>query len=187
MSFSLIVHAGRNEISSEIKIWIIAFIWAIIYSVYSIWTTGPCPQGMRKEPDFFLSQFRHAKLNETISSTSFMLLMMHLFMLLTTLSEISLYITICFKWSKTFEYICTLLRKYKALSHHNITLFLFHANVTCQTSKGKGRKMKLVTLESAYLNYAKNSSCRLLCMNALLIHHIVFSTVSTVIKILVRN
>ena len=42
---------------------------------------------MRKEPDFFLSQFRYAKLNETISSTPFMLLMMHLFMLLTTLSE----------------------------------------------------------------------------------------------------
>ena len=56
---------------------------------------------------FFLSQFRYAKLNETISSTPFMLLMMHLFMLLTTLSEISLYNMICFKWSKTFEYICT--------------------------------------------------------------------------------
>ena len=112
ISFSLIVHAGRNEISSEIKFWIIAFIWAIIYSVYYIWARGPCPQGMRKEPDLFLSQFRYAKLNETISSTPFMLLMMHLFMLLTTLSEISLYITICFKWSKTFEYICTLLRKW---------------------------------------------------------------------------
>ena len=31
-------------------------------------------------------------------------------------------------------------------------------------------RMNLVTLESAYLNYAKNSSCRLLCINALLIH-----------------
>ena len=60
---------------------------------------------------FFISQFRYAKLNETISSTPFMLLMMHLFMLLTTICEISLYITICFKWSKTFENICTLLRK----------------------------------------------------------------------------
>ena len=48
-------------------------------------------------------------------------------------------------------------------------------------------KMKLVTLESAYLNYAKNSSCKLLCINALLIHHIIFSTVSTIIKNLVRN
>ena len=66
--FSLIVHAGRNEISSEIKFWIIAFIWAIVYSVYSIWARGPCPQGMRKEPDF-LPQFRYAKLNETISNT----------------------------------------------------------------------------------------------------------------------
>ena len=69
ISFSLIVHAGRNEISSKIKFWIIAFIWAIIYSVYSIWARGPCPQDMRKEPDFFLSQFRYAKLNETISNT----------------------------------------------------------------------------------------------------------------------
>ena len=57
-----------NEISSEIKFWIIALIWAIIYSVYSIWARGPCPQGMRKEPDFW-SQFRYAKLNETISNT----------------------------------------------------------------------------------------------------------------------
>ena len=36
--------------------------------------------------------------------------------------------------------------------------------------------------KSAYLNYAKNyaknSSCRLLCINALLIHHIIFNTVS---------
>ena len=39
--------------------------------------------------------------------------MMQLLMLLTTLNEISLYITICFKESKTFEYICTLLRKWK--------------------------------------------------------------------------
>ena len=53
ISFLLVVHAGRSEISSEIKFWIIAFIWAIIYSVYSIWARGPCPQGMRKEPDFF--------------------------------------------------------------------------------------------------------------------------------------
>ena len=43
---------------------------------------------------------------------NFMLLMMHLLMLLTTLNQISLYITICFKWSKTFEYIGTLLRKW---------------------------------------------------------------------------
>ena len=32
--------------------------------------------------------------------------------------------------------------------------------------------------KSANLNYAKNSGCRLLCINALLIHHIIFSTVS---------
>ena len=32
--------------------------------------------------------------------------------------------------------------------------------------------------KSAYLNYAKSSSCRLLCINALLTHHIIFSTVS---------
>ena len=38
--------------------------------------------------------------------------MMYLLMLLTTLNEISPYITICFKWSKTFEYIGTLLRKW---------------------------------------------------------------------------
>ena len=38
--------------------------------------------------------------------------------------------------------------------------------------------------KSAYLNYVKNSSCRLLCINALLIHHIIFSTVS---MNLVRN
>ena len=38
--------------------------------------------------------------------------------------------------------------------------------------------------KSAYLNYAKNSSCRLLCINTLLIHHIIFSTVS---MNLVRN
>ena len=55
ISFLLIVHAGRSEISSEIKFWIIALIWAIIYSVYSIWARGPCPQGMRKEPDFFIT------------------------------------------------------------------------------------------------------------------------------------
>ena len=48
-------------------------------------------------------------------------------------------------------------------------------------------QMKLVTLESAYLNYAKTSSCRLLCINALLIHHIIFSTVSTVSMNVVRN
>ena len=36
LSFSLTVYALRNEISSEIKFPIIAFIWAIIYSVYSI-------------------------------------------------------------------------------------------------------------------------------------------------------
>ena len=65
---------------------------------------------MRKEPDF-LVQFRYAKLNETISNTKLYALMMHLLMLLTTLNQISLYITICFKWSKTFEYIGTLLRK----------------------------------------------------------------------------
>ena len=62
------MHAERNEISSEIKLWIIAFIWVIIYSVYSIWARGPCAEGMRKEPDF-LPQFRYAKLNETISNT----------------------------------------------------------------------------------------------------------------------
>ena len=60
------MHAERNDISSEIKLCIITFIWAIIYSVYSIWARGPCAQGMRKEPDF-LSQFRYAKL--TISNT----------------------------------------------------------------------------------------------------------------------
>ena len=65
--FSLIVLAGKNEVSSEIKFWIIAFILAIIYSIYWIWTRGPCPQYMRKKPDF-LSQFRYAKLNETISN-----------------------------------------------------------------------------------------------------------------------
>ena len=37
--------------------------------------------------------------------------------------------------------------------------------------------------KSAYLNYATNSSCRLLCINALLIHHIIF----TVSMNLVRN
>ena len=37
-------------------------------------------------------------------------------------------------------------------------------------------QMKLVTLGSACLNFAKNSSCRLLCINDLLIHHIIFST-----------
>ena len=59
------MYALRNEISSEIKFRIIAFIWAIIYSVYSIWARGPCPQGMRKEP--VLSQFRYAKLNDAIT------------------------------------------------------------------------------------------------------------------------
>ena len=38
--------------------------------------------GMRKEPDFS-SQFRYAKLIETISNVNFMLLMMHLLMLLS--------------------------------------------------------------------------------------------------------
>ena len=38
--------------------------------------------------------------------------------------------------------------------------------------------------KSAYLSYAKHSSCRLLCINALLIHHIIFSTMS---MNLVRN
>ena len=48
-------------------------------------------------------------------------------------------------------------------------------------------QIKLVTLESAYLNYAKNSSCRILCINAWLIHHSIFSTVSTMSSNLVRN
>ena len=35
--------------------------------------------------------------------------------------------------------------------------------------------MKLVTLESVYLDYAKNSSCRLLCITALVIYTILYS------------
>ena len=61
ISFSLIVHGGRNKISSEIKFWIIAFIWARGKRTLS----SRYEEGTR----FFLSQFRYAKLNETISNT----------------------------------------------------------------------------------------------------------------------
>ena len=47
--------------------------------------------------------------------------------------------------------------------------------------------LKLVSLESTYLNYAKKSNFRPLCINALLIHHIILSTVSEVSMYLVRN
>ena len=103
------MHAERNKISSEFKFWIIAFILTIIYSVYSIWARGPCPQGMRKEPDFFLSQFMYAKLNETISNTK-----LYAFdNAFTHVSQwnLSVYYNL-FKWSKTFEYICTLLHEW---------------------------------------------------------------------------
>ena len=42
-------------------------------------------------------------------------------------------------------------------------------------------------LESAYLNYSKNSSCRLLCINALPIYHIILSIESKVSMYLVRK
>ena len=109
---------------------------------------------MRKEPDF-LSQFKYAKLNETISSTKFYAFD-DAFTHVTTLNEISLYIlqsvSSGLKLLNTFAHCC--------------------ANEISDLGK------------SAYLNYAKNSSCRLLCINASLIHHIIFSSVS---MNLVRN
>ena len=77
------MYALRNEISSEIKFRIIAFIWAIIYSVTQY-----------EQEDLALkvwgrNQFYH---NSGMPNS-----MMQLLMLLTTLNEISLYITICFK------------------------------------------------------------------------------------------
>ena len=42
-------------------------------------------------------------------------------------------------------------------------------------------------LESAYLNYSKNSSCRLLCINALPIYHIILSIESKASMYLNRN
>ena len=158
ISFSLIVHAGRNEISYEIKFWIIAFIWAIIYSVYSIWARGPCPQGTRKEPDFFY--YHNSGMPNSMRPFP-----VH---------------PLCFWWC---TYSCYSLHSVKSLCiirsvSSGLKLWIHLHTVA---------KMKLVTLESAYLNYAKKSSCRLLCINALLIRHIIFSTVSTVIKNLVRN
>ena len=97
--FSLIVHAGRNEVISGIKFESLPS-FEPSFSQFTQYEQEDLAQGMRKEPDF-LSQFRYAKLNETISNT--MLLMMHLLILFATLNEISLYITICFKSSKTFE------------------------------------------------------------------------------------
>ena len=149
------MHAGRNEISSEIKFWIIAFIWAIIYSVYSIWARGPCPQGMRKEPDL-LSQFRYAKLNETISNTK-------------------LY---AFLWC---IYSCYSLHSMKSLCIlQSVSSGLKLLNTFAHCCKNEISDLG----KPAYFNYTKNSSCRQLCINALLIHHIIFSTVS---MNLVRN
>ena len=142
------MHAGRKKISSEIKFWIIAFIWTIIYSVYSVWARGPCHQGMRKEPDFFCTiqvcqtQWDHFQCK-----------------------------TLCLWWC---IYSC----------------YSLHSMISLRTLQSVSSGLKLLNTlahccaneisdlgKSAYLNYAKNSSCRLLCMNALLIHHIIFSTV----------
>ena len=58
---------------------------------------------------FFLSQFRYAKLNETISNTK-------LYAFDTAFTHVSqwnlsVYYNL-FKWSKTFEYICSLLHEW---------------------------------------------------------------------------
>ena len=153
------MHAGRNKISSEIKFWIIAFIWTIIYSVYSIWARGFCPQGMSKEPDFFYHNSGMPNSMRPFPIQNFMLLIIHLLILV---NEISLYITICSSGLillNTFAHCCT-----NELSDLGISLNYLN-----------------------YLNYAKNSSCRQLCIKALVIHHIIFSTVSTVSMNLVKN
>ena len=72
---------------------------------------GPCAQGMRKEPDFFYHNSGMPNSMRPFPIQNFIFLMMHVLMLLTTLNEISLHITICFIWSKTLEYMCRLLHK----------------------------------------------------------------------------
>ena len=124
----------------------------------NIWARGPWPQGMRKEPDFF---YHNSGMQNSMRPFP-----VH---------------PLCFWWC---IYSCYSLHSVKSLCLiRSVSSGLKLLNTFAHTVV----KMKLLTLESAYLNYAKNSSCRLLCINALLIHHIIFSTVITVIKNLVRN